>query len=187
METDATWLTKGGIFNSWEEICCREELGRRSCGWKKLNVFISCLFNTYKATQRSWFTWEYLQYTRTSCFNCSDWRYKRVCLVHNRLLLLRSKWCEIFAIIFCGICWWELDSVCVCKGGNMKKKNHWALNIFRSKKTLPLRCDAEKSVSVMLTVWMYATESVATVTWMWPQSSVTASASLAATDSLAYR
>jgi len=30
-QTGATWLTKGGIFNPWEEICSREALGRKSC------------------------------------------------------------------------------------------------------------------------------------------------------------
>jgi len=35
-QTGATWLFKGGIFNSWEEICSREELGKISSGWKKL-------------------------------------------------------------------------------------------------------------------------------------------------------
>jgi len=31
-QTGATWLTKGGIFNSWEDISSWEELGRKSCG-----------------------------------------------------------------------------------------------------------------------------------------------------------
>ena len=39
-QTGATWLTKGEIFNSWEEICSREELGRKSYGWKNLSLFI---------------------------------------------------------------------------------------------------------------------------------------------------
>jgi len=30
-QTEATWLTKGGIFNPREEICSRVELGRKSC------------------------------------------------------------------------------------------------------------------------------------------------------------
>ena len=35
-QTGATWLTKGGICNSWKEICSREELGMKSCRWKNL-------------------------------------------------------------------------------------------------------------------------------------------------------
>jgi len=34
---------------------------------------------------------ECLQYARTSCLICSDWRYKRVCLVHKRHLFLHSR------------------------------------------------------------------------------------------------
>jgi len=42
-------------------------------------------------TKQGWFSWECLQYTRTSCFNCSHWCYKRVCLVHNCILLPHSR------------------------------------------------------------------------------------------------
>jgi len=33
-----TWLTRGGIFNSWEEICSREDLWRKCCRWKNLKL-----------------------------------------------------------------------------------------------------------------------------------------------------
>jgi len=32
-QTGATWLPKGGIVNSWDQICSREKLGRKSCGF----------------------------------------------------------------------------------------------------------------------------------------------------------
>jgi len=64
----ATWLTKGGISNSWEEICSREELGRKSCRWKNLK-FLSLVYSTHiKTAQRGGFRWECLQYASTSCF-----------------------------------------------------------------------------------------------------------------------
>jgi len=27
-----------------------------------------------KTAQRGWFRWECVEYERTSCFNCTDWR-----------------------------------------------------------------------------------------------------------------
>jgi len=44
-----------------------------------------------KTAQWCWCRWEYLQDARTSCFNCSDWRHKRVSLAHNWLLFLHSR------------------------------------------------------------------------------------------------
>jgi len=46
----------------------------------------------------------------------------RVCLVHNCLLFLHSRQCEIFAIAFLWFCWEGIDRVWVCKGGICKKK-----------------------------------------------------------------
>jgi len=34
---------KGRNFNPWEGICSREELGRKSCGWKTQAFIISLL------------------------------------------------------------------------------------------------------------------------------------------------
>jgi len=85
-----------------------------------------------KTAERSWFRWEcrHLQYARTICFNCSDWRHKRVCLFHNRLLFLflNSRWCEIFAIIvFVIFVTEEIYSLSVCKEGIWKNfENHWS-------------------------------------------------------------
>jgi len=58
------------IINPWEEICSRDELGRKSCGWK---AFIVSLFNIKKTAQRVWFRWECLQYYSTSCFIIVLW------------------------------------------------------------------------------------------------------------------
>jgi len=44
-QTGATWLTEGGIFNSWEEICSREKLGRKAVDEKFL-YFVMSLFST---------------------------------------------------------------------------------------------------------------------------------------------
>jgi len=47
-QTGATWLTKGGIFNSWEEIYSREELVRKSCEWKNRKFLL--FFNQHTKT-----------------------------------------------------------------------------------------------------------------------------------------
>jgi len=39
-QTGATWLTKGRIFNSWEESCFTEKFGRNSCGWRNLRFLL---------------------------------------------------------------------------------------------------------------------------------------------------
>jgi len=43
---------------------------------EKLSSFCYLFHQHIKTTQRSWFWWEFLQYARTNCFNCSDLRYK---------------------------------------------------------------------------------------------------------------
>jgi len=55
----ATWLLKGGILNTWEEICFREDLGRKSWGWKNTHI---------KTAPRGRFGWECLQYASISRF-----------------------------------------------------------------------------------------------------------------------
>jgi len=47
----ATWLTKEGIFNFWEEICSREELGSKSCGWKNLKCLL-IIYSKHKNAQK---------------------------------------------------------------------------------------------------------------------------------------
>jgi len=42
------FLIDGRVFNSWEEICSREELGRKSCGWNKLVILITLIYSSHK-------------------------------------------------------------------------------------------------------------------------------------------
>jgi len=61
----ATWLTKGGIFNPWEENLFQ---GGKAVG-KKLKFLFLLVYSTRKKTaQQGWFRWECLQYGSTSCF-----------------------------------------------------------------------------------------------------------------------
>jgi len=91
-----TWLTNGGIFNSWEE------LGRKSYGWKNLNILLLIYSTHIKIAQQGWSRWECLQYASTSCF-IIVWaspfspllgrtRSRGRCWVANRLsLIIRSR------------------------------------------------------------------------------------------------
>ena len=88
----------------------------------------------------------------TSCFNCSDWCYKRVYLVHFCLLFLHSRQCEIFAIIICDLCWGGIDSAWVCKGGMWNKLWEPLLQILvKSPKTVSREFHLEKRVYMGLT------------------------------------
>jgi len=62
-QTDVTWLTNGGMFNSWEEICSREELGRKAVDEKTLSFYYLFIgkHQHIKSAQRCGFRWEGLQ------------------------------------------------------------------------------------------------------------------------------
>ena len=50
-QTGATWLTKGGMFNIWEEICSIEDMWRKRCGKKHKFVF-RLVYSTHKKQHR---------------------------------------------------------------------------------------------------------------------------------------
>jgi len=55
-----------------DKFSFREELGRKSCGWKSL-LFLLFVYSTHKkAAQWGWFRWEGIQYAWKGCFNYSD-------------------------------------------------------------------------------------------------------------------
>jgi len=85
---------------------------------KNLKAFFYLFIQHIRTAQRDWLGWECLHYARTSCFNCSDWRYERVfgswssiCIVSSQLVLWNFR-----NYLFCGFCWGGIDSVWVCKG-----------------------------------------------------------------------
>jgi len=98
-----------------------------------------------KTAQQGWFRWESPQYASTSCFTCSDWHHKRGCLVHNRLLLLHIRWCEIFTIIFFVIFLLEKLTVFRFVRGEYEKnfENHWSRIFDKVKKKIYIARDCK--------------------------------------------
>ena len=112
--------------------------GKESCGRKNVN-FLLFFYSTHKKL-RGWFRRECLQYARTSCFNCNDQRYKRVCLVHNRLLFLHSGGVKSlhFSVVFLGQ---DLTAFGFVREEYEKSfENHWSRRLyfrsFESRRTL---------------------------------------------------
>ena len=78
-QTSATRLANAQIFNSWEEIFSREESG--GClEWKKTLNFYYLFIQHKKTHSKVVLDGIVYRYSRTSCFNCSEWRYERVIL-----------------------------------------------------------------------------------------------------------
>jgi len=121
-QTSATFGSPRRNFNSWEEICSREELGRRCYGWKKCWFLLLVYLMHKNCTTVLCFRWNCLQYAKTRCFKCGDcdWRHKIVCwFIIVGCFFAVDRW-KCYHYLFCDFFWGEICSVCVCKGGISK-------------------------------------------------------------------
>ena len=100
--------------------------GEEKLRMKNLNFFY-LFIQLIKTVQRGWLWWECLQYARTNCFNCNDWRYERVFSSWSSISIVSSQmYCEIFAIIFLIFVGEELTVIGFVRGEYEKNfENHW--------------------------------------------------------------
>jgi len=102
-------------------------IGEEKLQMKKPFTFLLFAYLTHKTAQRGWYRWECLQHPWKSCFNWRDWHYKIACLVHKHLLLLHSRYCENFAIMFVIFVGKELTVFGFVRGEYEKSlKNRWS-------------------------------------------------------------